>query len=112
MKTFSLIFFFLNLTLFAIFSMMTLARYTLFPDIWSIMIRHPVQSLYLGCYPMGLTTLITIGVGLIHQDYNFGGKAFIYLLWAIWWFDVALSFAAAIIIVHIMYVSYLWKVFY
>lgn len=64
-KTFTYIFFFLNLTLFITFSVLTITRYTLFPDVWGIMLRHPIQSLYLGCYPMGATTLINIAVGLI-----------------------------------------------
>ena len=28
------------------------------PQIWSMMIRHPAQSLFIGCFPMGAATLI------------------------------------------------------
>lgn len=100
-KIFTYIFFFLNLALFLLFNFMTIARYTIFPDIWSIMIRHPVQSLFIGCYPMGFATLINIGVGLIYED-GFGGRGFLYFLWACWWVDVVISFLCAFAIVHVM----------
>lgn len=101
-KIFTYIFFFLNLALFLTFNIMTVARYAIFPDVWSIMIRHPVQSLYIGCYPMGMATLINIGVGLIYQQYNFGGRGFLYFLWACWWLNVVLSFTCAFAVVHVM----------
>jgi hypothetical protein len=28
----------------------------LYPTIWSAMISHPGQSLFLGCFPMGLAS--------------------------------------------------------
>lgn len=102
-NVFSYIFFFLNLALFVVFNVLTVARYAIFPDIWSIMIRHPVQSLYIGCYPMGAATLINIGVGLIYEQYGFGGRAFVYFLWACWWLDVVASFICAFALVHAMY---------
>ncbi|EKM54271.1 uncharacterized protein PHACADRAFT_174783 [Phanerochaete carnosa HHB-10118-sp] len=101
-KIFTLIFFFLNLSLFMIFTALTIARYILFPDIWGIMIRHPVQSLYVGGYPMGATTLINIAVGEINQQYGLGGKGFLYTVWAFWWADVVLSFICAFAIIHVM----------
>jgi hypothetical protein len=35
---------------------MSIARYTLYPTIWFAMISHPGQSLFLGCFPMGLAS--------------------------------------------------------
>lgn len=102
MKAFTFVFFFLNLALFVTFNVMTIARYAMFPDIWNVMLRHPILSLYLGCYPMGITTLINLAVGLPYLQYHFGGERFIYTLWAIWWFDVALSFVTAFAVVHVM----------
>ena len=104
MKMFAYIFFFLNLALFLVFNIMTAARYIMFPGIWTTMIRHPMQSLYIGCYPMGAATLINIGVDLIYREYNFGGRKFLYFLWACWWVDVVISLVCAFTAVHIMYV--------
>ena len=101
MVVFTYIFFFLNLALFILFNALTAARYILFPDIWSIMLHHPTQSLFLGTYPMGATTLINIAVGLIYEG-GFGGQAFLYSMWAFWWLDVALSVLCTFAIVHVM----------
>ena len=92
MKIFTFIFFFLNLALFVLFMFSSIARYVLFPYKWFLVIKQPSQSLYLGCFPMGATTLITIAVVQIEQQYGFGGRRFLYALWAFWWLDVALSF--------------------
>ncbi|KAH8083777.1 voltage-dependent anion channel [Cristinia sonorae] len=102
MNIFSAIFFFLNLLLFVLFNILTAARYAMFPHIWPIMLRHPVQSLYLGCYPMGATTLINVGVVLLDSEWHWGGKKFIYILWALWWVDVAISVVCAFPLVHYM----------
>lgn len=102
LKIFSAILFFLNLALFVVFNVLSLWRYTQFPRLWSSMLQHPVQSLYLGTYPMGFSTIINVGVTLIYGEYNFGGKAFLYFLWACWWYDVVLSFLCGFVLVHIM----------
>ena len=104
MKVFSAIFFFFNLILFIVFNILTIARYVIFPDIWPLMLRHPVQSLYVGCYPMGAATLINIGAGLLYEEWHWGKRAFLYVLWGFWWVDVAISFLCAFAMVHIMYV--------
>jgi tellurite resistance protein TehA-like permease len=102
MKIFTLIFFFLNLILFTLFSAMSLARYIVFPGIWSIMIHHPIQSLYLGTFPMGATTLINVAVSVIYEEYGFGGTGFLYAMWSLWWLDVAISIVCCWVMVHIM----------
>ncbi|KAF8552520.1 hypothetical protein OG21DRAFT_1465582 [Imleria badia] len=102
MKLFSLAFFFLNLALFVLFTALSAARYILFPGIWNRMLRHPVQSLYLGTFPMGATTLFTVSINVLYGTYNFGGRPFVYAIWALWWFDVAISILCCWGIVHIM----------
>jgi hypothetical protein len=44
----SIIVFALNIFLFVLFTFISVLRYTLFPGIWTAMLRHPVQSLFLG----------------------------------------------------------------
>lgn len=102
MKLFSLVFFFLNLALFVLFTVLSAARYIVFPGIWNRMLRHPVQSLYLGTFPMGATTLFTVSINVIYDTYNFGGRPFVYAIWAFWWLDVAISILCCWGIVHIM----------
>jgi len=102
MRTLSLIFFFLNLSLFILLTTITIIRYILFPDMWNLMMHHPVESLYLGCYPMGATTLINIAVNLVFREYGFGGKGLLYAMWSMWWLDVATSLMCCWILVHVM----------
>lgn len=46
----SVVIFCFNILLFVVFLLISLARYSLFKGIWNAMIRHPVQSLFLGEY--------------------------------------------------------------
>ncbi|KAG2055422.1 hypothetical protein BDR06DRAFT_954214 [Suillus hirtellus] len=103
MRGFALGFFFFNLVLFLLFSVITAARYIFFPGIWFHMIRHPAQSLYIGTFPMGATTLINVASSDIFQTYGgFGGKPFIYTVWACWWINVAISMACCFGMIHVM----------
>ncbi|KAI0066104.1 hypothetical protein BV25DRAFT_1879139 [Artomyces pyxidatus] len=102
MKALSAVVFFLNLLLFVAFCAASTARYVLFPDLWRLMINHPVQSLYLGCFPMGAATLINVSVTLFYSEYGFGGSAFLYTLWGFWWLDVAVSALCCWGLVHVM----------
>lgn len=52
----SYIFFAVNVALFITFTGLTIARYALYPEIWSVMIAHPGQSLFLGCFPMAFAS--------------------------------------------------------
>ncbi|KAI0696721.1 voltage-dependent anion channel [Cytidiella melzeri] len=97
LKIIALIFFLLNLALFVFVCTMTVARYSLFPEIWGMMIVHPAQSLFIGCFPMGAATLINAGLN-VHQDWSSGGTAgngFLWALWGFWWLDSAVSYAIA-----------------
>lgn len=38
----------LNVALFLLFLAISIARYTMFPGLWTAMVNHPVQSLFLG----------------------------------------------------------------
>jgi tellurite resistance protein TehA-like permease len=58
----SIIFFILNVILFAMASVVSILRYTLYPEIWGVMIRDPVNSLFLGTIPMGFATLVNMWI--------------------------------------------------
>ncbi|KAJ4483438.1 voltage-dependent anion channel [Lentinula aciculospora] len=103
---FTLIFFFLNFTLFILFCAISTVRYIMFPDIWGLMIRHPAQSLFTGTFPMGACTLLNIAISLISEKYRLGGKAFLYAMWGLWWLDVAISILCCWGMVHIMETSH------
>jgi tellurite resistance protein TehA-like permease len=97
-------FFVLNASLFFVFLAMSILRYALFPEIWSLMLHHPVQSLFLACFPMGFATLINASLSLFYIDRGWGGVRFLETLWVLWWIDAALSVASAVLLTYVMYV--------
>ncbi|KAM3429182.1 hypothetical protein NHJ13734_008287 [Beauveria thailandica] len=82
----------LNVVLFTTFCVMSILRYALYPKIWSAMLAHPGQSLFLGCFPMGFATIIN----MIIFSCSHWGSGLIHLAWAFWWVDALLSMATCI----------------
>ena len=97
------VFFALNAILFFVFLTMSIMRYILFPEIWSLMLHHPVQSLFLACFPMGFATLINASLSLFYTNHAWGGLRFLETLWALWWIDTVLSVACAVLLTYVMY---------
>jgi tellurite resistance protein TehA-like permease len=60
----SVVIFCLNVALFSVFTLISIFRYTVYPEIWRVMIRHPAQSLFLGTFPMGLATIVNMTVSV------------------------------------------------
>jgi tellurite resistance protein TehA-like permease len=101
----SLIFFFLGLFLYCSFVIILGLKYICYPDRWSSLLQSPTAIMYTGCIPMGAATLINVSVIVINGQLNYGGKSFLYFIWAIWWLDVIISFVCCWLGVHTMYVS-------
>jgi hypothetical protein len=96
----SYIMFALNVILFVIFLLISLLRYTLYPKIWGAMIRHPVQSLFLGCFPMGFGTIINMICFVCVPAW---GANWWKVAWAFWWIDAVLAVATCLFIPFVMY---------
>ena len=58
----SLIFFCLNTLLFALAFALSIARYTLYPAIFRVMLADATNSLFLGTVPMGFATLVEMWI--------------------------------------------------
>lgn len=86
----SLIFFLLNTVLFALAFLTSLLRYTLYPEIWGVMIRDPVNSLFLATIPMGFATLIEGWVFLLVPRWGVWAR---YVAWGAWMADAVLAFS-------------------
>lgn len=84
----SVIMFCLNVLLFITFSIISIMRYIMFPGLFMFMVRHPVQSLFLGTIPMGLATIINMVVFVCVPAW---GQPAITLAWTLWWIDVVLA---------------------
>ena len=64
----------LDILIFIVFTAMTVARYSLYPEIFMAMLGHPVHSLFLGTLPMGFV------VKFLARIFKCGGIAYITFL--------------------------------
>jgi len=83
----------LNILIFIVLLLASVVRYWSYPWIWSRMIRHPVQSLFLGMAPIALSTVVEGTVLLAVPAF---GQWAITLAWVLWWIDVAISMAVCL----------------
>ena len=102
LHTLSVIIFVLNIFLFALIFTISALRYILYPATWGLMIRHPVQSLFLGTAPMGFATIVNMFVLVCVPRW---GGASVNVAWAMWWVDVAASVACCFGLPFMMFVS-------
>lgn len=89
----SVVIFALNVVLFATGCIISLLRYTLYPDIFKVMILHPVQSMFIGTFPMGLATIINMICFVCVPSW---GEWTRWFAWALWIFDAAFSVVIAL----------------
>ena len=89
----SIIFFCLNALLFLLGAAITILRYTLYPEIWLVMIRDPTNSLFLGTIPMGFATLIEMWTFICVPIW---GEWAMTLAWAMWMVDAVVAVAVTV----------------
>ncbi|KAI3331652.1 voltage-dependent anion channel-domain-containing protein [Xylariaceae sp. AK1471] len=89
----SVVFYTANVVLFSLIFMMTVLRYLLYPKLFVMMVGDPGQAMYLGTFPMGFATIISMTVNVIVP--RFGGP-WTEVAWVFWWIDVAISMATAL----------------
>ena len=89
----SVVIFILNIALFFTFLITTILRYTLYPYILHLMIRHPAQSLMVSTFPLGLATIISM---LIFVCVPVWGGPMLIFAWGLWWADSAMSLALCV----------------
>jgi len=89
----SVMFFVLNLILFTLASIISTLRYTLYPEIWTVMIHDPNNSLFLATAPMGFATLIQSFIVLCCP---YWGPWATTLAWILWMIDSVASFAVTV----------------
>jgi tellurite resistance protein TehA-like permease len=80
----SVIIFAFNTTLFCIASIVSVIRYIAWPSVWSIMIRDPHHSLFLGALPIGFTTVINM---VIYVCVPAWGQWTVTMAWVLWIID-------------------------
>lgn len=98
----------LNTFLFCVFLAITTLRYTLYPEIWGLMIHHPFQSMFIGTFPMGFATIISMMVLVCSPAW---GSWVSVVAWAFWVADSVISAACAVSLPFLLYVGCPWDSF-
>jgi C4-dicarboxylate transporter/malic acid transport protein len=89
-----------NILLFASCCALYTARWLLFPHEAGQIFRHPVASMFFGCIPMGMATIIN---GLLIYGPGQLGELATSIATFLWWIDVGLSMACGLIIPFMMF---------
>jgi C4-dicarboxylate transporter/malic acid transport protein len=90
----------INIGLFTLFTGLYAARWILFPRQARRIFDHPVMSMFLGCAPMALATIVN-GFVVFGPDY-LGPRAF-EIASALWRVDVALSIGCGLLVPFLMF---------
>lgn len=97
----SVIFFVLNICIFVLFSIISLLRYTMYPELFGVVLRHPHQSLFLGTIPVGLATIINM---IVFVCVPVWGHGMAILAWVLWWIDSVIALAVCFYMTWVMLV--------
>lgn len=79
----SIIFFILNLILYSLAFVTSFLRYTLYPEIWGVMIQDPINSLFLGTIPIGFATLVEMWIFICVPIWGNWTRLFVFVAWII-----------------------------
>ncbi|CUA77277.1 Sulfite efflux pump SSU1 [Trichophyton rubrum] [Rhizoctonia solani] len=90
-----------NVILLFVFLGFAITRYVRHPEVFKAMLLHPLQCLYVGCLPMGFATIINALLNL-RDDYFPESRTFVYVLWGLWWFDIAVGIPAYFLMLYTM----------
>ncbi len=91
-----------DIALFALFSGLYLARWTLYFDGARRIFGHSVMSMFFGAIPMGLATIIN---GFIVFGPSLMGPVSFAVAHGLWWLDVAMALASGLVIPFLMFTS-------
>lgn len=100
----SIAFFVLNVVIFMLALITSVLRYTLYPEIWKVMIQDPTNSLFLATVPMGFATLIEMWVFVCVPQW---GHWTVIVAWVLWMIDVVAAASVTLSLSFILSV-FLW----
>ncbi|HEX7758478.1 MAG TPA: TDT family transporter [Caulobacteraceae bacterium] len=89
-----------NIGLFALFSLLYAARWVFFFDQARRIFGHSVVSMFFGCIPMGLATIVN---GFLVFGVARWGHAAVQIAEVLWWLDAAVAMACGVVIPFMMF---------
>ncbi|KZS88580.1 hypothetical protein SISNIDRAFT_490007 [Sistotremastrum niveocremeum HHB9708] len=105
LKVLFLVYWFITVLILFLFTGLTVARYVMFPGLWTKMLNHPTESLYLACIPMALIPTENGINDDIIQWLGFLGKRGFKLLffeWSMWLTTSIIGYVLAFYLLHKM----------
>lgn len=77
-----------NVLIFTLMVIISVYRYLRWPKVFSLMLNHPSQSLFLGAIPNAMSTIIDyMALALI----PYWGDGFAIFSWVLWWINIVLA---------------------
>ena len=89
----SIVFFVLNVWLFSLAFTASFLRYTIWPQIWTVMIEDATNSLFLGTIPMGFATIVEMWIFVCVPAW---GQWAAYVAWALWMLDSVVAVSVTV----------------
>ncbi|MFC5756334.1 TDT family transporter [Rhizobium sp. GCM10022189] len=89
-----------NIGLFAVLTCLYAAKWVLHPGVALRAFDHPVVSMFFGCIPMGLATIVN---GLLIFGPDLFGSAAVPAAAQLWWLDSALAVVAGLAVPLVMF---------
>lgn len=105
----SIVFFVLNAAIFTLALITSVLRYTLYPEIWKVMIQDPTNSLFLATVPMGFATLIEMWIFVCVPHW---GQWAVTVAWVLWMIDVVAAASVTLSLSFILSVFLSLKIFH
>jgi tellurite resistance protein TehA-like permease len=93
------VFFALNITLFLLFTGLSILRYCLFPELILKVVNHPHQGLFVATFPVGLATIVNMIVLVCVPAWGHGWGIF---AWVLWWIVGVMALATCFHLTYIM----------
>lgn len=88
-----IVFFALTVVLFGLAMAASILRYTIWPEIWTVMIEDSTNSLFLGTVPMGFATIVELWIFVCVPAW---GPWAAYVGWAMWMLDSVVAISVTV----------------
>lgn len=78
----------LDLVLFGVILLLTILRYSIWPNLVKLTIMHPTEILFLGAFSMTISMFVNYGALALAEKWS---SAFSIFIWALWWIDIVVA---------------------
>lgn len=100
LHTISAIIWLWNILLFTVFIIVFVIKTCLYPGACLRMLNHATQAMFLGCIPMGLSTILA---GFILFGIDLFGEVAILIAYTLWWIDLTLALISVLLVPMFMF---------